>query len=104
MALPFSWSEFLSTPLKGFPPLPNVDMIKVVLQKNQRKNKDYPWQYSNYGFILLGHAIGVISGRGYWKTMDGFLSNELELQKTYLMIILFLKMIKYWEYLLFYSL
>jgi len=83
MALPFSWREFLSTPLKGFPPLPNVDMIKVVLQKNQRKNKDYPWQYSNYGFILLGHAIGVISGKGYWNTMDDFLSNELELQKTY---------------------
>jgi len=83
MALPFTWRAFLLTPLKGFPPLPNVDEIKIVLQKNHRKDKDYPWQYSNFGFILLGHVIGSVSGKGYWDTMENFLSNELALQNTY---------------------
>jgi CubicO group peptidase (beta-lactamase class C family) len=83
MNLPFTWRDFLLTPLKGYPTLPNVENIKIVLQKNKRQDKDYPWLYSNYGFILLGHAIGIVSGTGYWNAMDDFLSNELDLPNTY---------------------
>jgi CubicO group peptidase (beta-lactamase class C family) len=83
MALPLSWREFLMTPITGFPALPNVDEIKAVLLKNNRRNKDYPWVYSNYGFVLIGHALGVISGKGYWDAMDEFLSTELGLPNTY---------------------
>jgi len=83
MALPFTLSEYLATPFKGFPALPNVDKIQHVLEKNKRQNRDYSWRYSNFGFMLLGHAIGVASGKGYWNAMDEFLSNELFLQNTY---------------------
>ena len=83
MALPFTWGEFLMTPFKGFPELPNADKVKAVLQKVIRKNKEYPWMYSNFGFLLIGHALGTVSGKGYWHTMDNFLSNELGLPNTY---------------------
>ena len=83
IALPFSWSDYLMTPFSGFPTLPNVDEIKTVLQKHQRRDRDYPWKYSNFGFILIGHALGVTSGKGYWDAMDVFLSVELGLQNTY---------------------
>jgi CubicO group peptidase (beta-lactamase class C family) len=83
LALPFTWREYLGTPFNGYPPLKNIDVIKKLLQKNQRQDKDYPWVYSNYGFVLLGHAIGQVSGNGYWNAMDDFLSNELGLKNTY---------------------
>ena len=81
--LPFSWRDYLMTPFAGYPELPNIDKIIDVLNKNLRKNKSYPWVYSNFGFILIGHAIGVISGNGYWNTMDSFITNDLQLQNTY---------------------
>lgn len=40
-------------------------------------------EYSNYGFTLLGYAVGVIFGEGYWNAMDDFLSNELGLKNSY---------------------
>jgi len=82
-ALPFTWCKYLSTPFKGFPQLPDVSKIKVILQNYKHKDKSYPWKYANFGFILLGHAIGTISGKGYWDAMDDFLSCELGLQNTY---------------------
>jgi CubicO group peptidase (beta-lactamase class C family) len=82
-ALPFTWREYLSSPLKGFPSNPNVDKVKAVLLKNQRKDKDYPWQYANFDFMLIGHAVGIASGKDYWGAMDDFLSVELGLQNTY---------------------
>ena len=81
--LPFSWREYLMTPFTGYPKLPNVEKIKVILQEKLLKNKAYPWVYSNFGFILIGHAVGVISGNGYWNAMDDFIANELCLQNTY---------------------
>ena len=81
--LPFTWGRFLATPLKGFPSMPSVDEVKEVLQKHPRQDKDYPWKYANFGFMLIGYAIGTISGEGYWDTMDDFLAGELELENTY---------------------
>lgn len=83
MRLPFSWYDYLKTPISGYPKLVNSDRLKTILQKYQRRDKDYPWVYSNYGFTLIGHAVGVISGKGYWNAMDNFLSNELGLQNSY---------------------
>jgi len=82
-ALPFTRREYLSTPLKGFPPMPDVEKVKTVLRYNPRQDKDYPWKYANFGFMLIGHAVGVISGKGYWNAMDDFLSGDLGLMNTY---------------------
>ena len=66
-----------------FPFQMDLDKMKHLLQKNKLQDKDYPWQYSNFGIALLGYAIGVVSGRGYWDTMNDFMSNELGLKQSY---------------------
>ena len=58
--------------------------LQASVQRKALLNKDYKWAYSNYGFALIGYAIGVVSNQGYWSTMNGFLSKELGLKNTYL--------------------
>jgi len=58
-------------------------MIKII-QKSKLKDKDYKWEYSNFGFALLGYIIGIVSEKGYWDTMDEYLTNELGLKNSYL--------------------
>ena len=63
----------------------NLDLEKMrkLLNQSKLQDKDYPFRYSNFGFALIGYVIGVISGKGYWDTMDNFLSEELGLQQSY---------------------
>ena len=61
----------------------DFEKMKQLLQDIKLQDKDYPWQYSNFGMALLGYAIGVVSGQGYWDTMSDFLSNELGLKHSY---------------------
>jgi len=58
------------------------EMIRIV-RKNLVADKDYKWNYSNFNYALLGYAIGVASGQGYWKTMDDFLLNDLGMSNSY---------------------
>jgi len=62
-----------------------MDFNKMVrlLCENSLQDKDYPWQYSNFGIALVGYAIGAVSGLGYWETMNNFLSDELNLMHSY---------------------
>ena len=62
-----------------------MDLKKMthLVQRNKRKDMDYPWKYSNFNYALLGYAIGIASGAGYWRTMDDFLSNDLGLAHSY---------------------
>ena len=81
--LPFSWYDYLKTPFVGYPQLVTVERLKHILEKKQLEDRDYKWVYSNYGFTLLGYAVGEIFGKGYWNAMDDFLSNELGLTSSY---------------------
>jgi CubicO group peptidase (beta-lactamase class C family) len=54
-----------------------------ILSRIKLSDKDYGWQYSNFGFGLLGYIIGKVSGKGYSATMDEFLSIDLQLQNAY---------------------
>jgi len=58
-------------------------MKQLALETTRQDKEDYPWQYSNFGMALLGYAIGVASGMGYWNTMNDFLSKELGLKHSY---------------------
>ena len=57
--------------------------MKAILQNTILSDKDYKWQYSNFGVALVGYALGIISGKGYTATMDEYLVNELGLPNTY---------------------
>jgi len=61
----------------------DVESMKKILRETTVENKDYPWKYSNFGIGVLGYAIGVVSGKGYWDTMNDFLHNELGLKQTF---------------------
>ena len=54
-----------------------------IIHENILQDRDYSWQYSNFGMALVGYAIGVVSGLGYADTMNHFLSDELELKCSY---------------------
>jgi len=64
----------------------NMDFnkMKMLMEKNKLKEMDYSWEYSNFGFSLIGYGLGNVSGRGYWDTMNDFLQHELGLSDTYL--------------------
>jgi len=57
--------------------------MKSLLLENKKEDKDYPWTYSNFGIGLIGYAIGKVSDKGYFDTMDDFLTNELEMPNSY---------------------
>ncbi|MCL2842036.1 MAG: beta-lactamase family protein [Oscillospiraceae bacterium] len=61
----------------------DADKMKMLLLENKKEDKDYPWAYSNFGIGLLGYAIGQVSGKGYYKTMNDFLTHELEMPNSY---------------------
>jgi len=56
----------------------------AIINKCKWKDKDCKWSYSNIGPSLLGYAVGVVSGSGYWNAMNDFIRNEFSLGNTYL--------------------
>ena len=88
-----TWSSikmFADTLFKRFKMLQEnplcMDYNKMLqdIRKNQMKNKDYKCSYSNFGISVLGYVLGVVSGLGYWDTMNDFIKNELKLTNTFL--------------------
>jgi len=61
----------------------DFDKMVHLIHENSLQDKDYPWQYANFGMALVGYAVGVASGLGYWNTMSQFLSEELKLKHSY---------------------
>lgn len=64
----------------------NMDFnkMKMLIKNHTLKDMDYSWKYSNFGISLIGYALGIVSGKGYWDTMNDFIHNELGLNDTYL--------------------
>jgi len=56
--------------------------MKMLIERNRLKEIDYSWKYSNFGISLIGYALGMVSGKGYWDTMNDFFHNELGLNDT----------------------
>ncbi|MCL2355498.1 MAG: beta-lactamase family protein, partial [Oscillospiraceae bacterium] len=64
----------------------NMDKEKMIhLAKNRKlENKDYSWEYSNFGISLLGHAISNIAGKDFFTLMTEFMNQELKLKNTFM--------------------
>ena len=69
---------------KNNPLIMDFNKMKMLIEKNKLKEMDYSWKYSNFGISLIGYGLGIVSGRGYWDTMNDFLHNDLGLSDTYL--------------------
>ena len=61
----------------------NIEEMKEVLNQKILADKDYSYQYSNFGISVLGYIVGEIAGCGYYNAMNTFISNDLNLKDTY---------------------
>jgi len=58
-------------------------MIRLAKEINIQ-DKDYKWQYSNFGIALLGAAVSNVAGKSFWDLMTDFLCQDLGLKDSFL--------------------
>ena len=102
----------LATHTAGYPtryPMSKSEIFKIVFKQIRRKpvnisqyltmnrekmiriakeiklqDKDYKWQYSNFGIALLGAAVSNVAGESFWDLMTDFLYQDLGLKSSFL--------------------
>ena len=61
---------------------------EMILEEYKRvkldKNKDYKYQYSNYGFALLGMVLEKVYDVEYTELVHNYLQNKLEMKDTHI--------------------
>lgn len=81
--LMFTKDTFLGGPAQKINPLDMDDERMTELMKaTGLTDRDYKWNYSNFGFALLGLAVGAVGGESYWQAMNRFVNAELGLKHT----------------------
>ena len=58
-------------------------MIRLA-QESKIQDKDYKWEYSNFGIALLGTAVSNVAGESFWDLMTDFLDQDLGLKDSFL--------------------
>jgi Beta-lactamase class C and other penicillin binding proteins len=63
-----------------------LDYEKMIRLTSEKKlqDKDYKWQYANFGTSLLGVAISNAAGTSFWDDMTVFLTQDLGLKESFL--------------------
>ena len=41
----------------------NADFSEAIIKWNESHARDYKWAYSNFGFALIGNALGIVSSK-----------------------------------------
>lgn len=82
----FEWSmlPYLIHPEKN--PLRGItaeDVIREYQETKLKEGKEYGFEYSNYGFALLGLVLEKVYDTDYTSLLNGYLRDELELRDTY---------------------
>ncbi|MFC5602146.1 serine hydrolase domain-containing protein [Sporosarcina koreensis] len=62
----------------------DFNKMKTLIETTKLKDADYSWKYSNFGMSIIGYVLGIVSGNGYWDTMNDYIHGELGLTDTYL--------------------
>ena len=62
----------------------DFDKMIAIAKEQELEDKDYGWQYSNFGMALLGYAIGRGAGMSYADAMTKFIAEDLKLPNTIL--------------------
>ncbi len=58
------------------------DQVINKLAKIELNNKDYKFQYSNFGMAVLGNVLSSIYERDYTSLMNNYIANDLKLENT----------------------
>lgn len=90
-ALPLNRREYLrlaslvltgrdSSPMLGYF---NDERMREILQKGNLQDRDYKWNYANFGFQLIGCALASVAKTSYDEVMNDFIAHDLGLSNTY---------------------
>jgi CubicO group peptidase (beta-lactamase class C family) len=60
----------------------NQNRLIEDLSKKKLSNKEYQWNYSNFGMSVLGYIVGKMYENGYKITMEEFIKETLGLEYT----------------------
>lgn len=80
----FDWqmvSNFFHREENDFYSINNDKLIKKI-EKVELDNKDYKYQYSNFGMAVLGKVLSDVYNTQYGQLMNNFIANDLRLEHT----------------------
>lgn len=60
----------------------DIEWLKNEAYKHALNNKKYSWQYSNFGYAILGLVLAEIESANYKQCLTSFIKNELDLEET----------------------
>lgn len=60
----------------------DTEEIREILESMELKDQDYKFQYSNFGFAVLGNIVGGVTGQCYWDAMTDYVRKDLGLSNT----------------------
>ena len=60
----------------------NAKKLEAECQSKCPRNKTYGWQYSNFGYAVLGDIISNVEGRNYREVANDFLRDDLSMLNT----------------------
>ena len=72
---------FHTNPFRGYPD--EAGMMKI-LAETHLKDREYKFVYSNFGMSVLGYIVGQVSGRGFWDSLQEYITDDLQLKNTFL--------------------
>jgi len=58
-------------------------MIRLA-KMSKLEDKDYKWNYSNFGISLLGYAVSKVAKRSFWDLMNDYLNEDLGLNNSFM--------------------
>ncbi|MCL2195026.1 MAG: beta-lactamase family protein [Oscillospiraceae bacterium] len=78
-----AWKQITGKPVSALDLL-GMDFDKLITTAHAQvlEDKNYSWQYSNFGMALLGCAVGRAAGMSYADAMTQFLAEALKLPNT----------------------
>lgn len=80
----FDWqmvSNFFIRQKNDFYGINNDRLIKK-MRKIELDNKDYKYQYSNFGMAVIGRVLSSVYNTEYGQLMNDFITNDLNLKNT----------------------
>ncbi|MDO5344943.1 MAG: serine hydrolase domain-containing protein [Lachnospiraceae bacterium] len=82
----FEWSmlPYLIHPEKNpFQGITAEDVVQEYQETKLKEEKEYGFEYSNYGFALLGLVLEKVYDTDYTSLLNGYLQEELGMRDTY---------------------
>ena len=64
----------------------NKEKMIRLAKEIRLRDKDYKWEYSNFGISLLGYAVSNVAGQSFWDLMSSYFSQDLGLKNSFMVV------------------